>query len=59
VHGPDELRGGTGSDDNDFLATFDGQDNPNQFFVFTFDDTDLPDFVPQRFRQHRDDDDDR
>ena len=46
------------SNDNDFLATFDGQDNPNQFFVFAFDDADLPDFVPQRFHQRRDDDHD-
>jgi hypothetical protein len=41
--------------DNDFLATFNGQDNPNQFFVFAFDDTELPFFVPQRFK----DDDER
>ncbi len=45
------------SNDNDFLATFEGQDNPNQFFVFAFDDADLPDFVPQRFHQDREDDD--
>jgi len=41
--------------DNDFLATFNGQDNPNQFFVFAFDDVDLPFYVPQRF--HGDDHD--
>jgi hypothetical protein len=46
------------SNDNDFLATFDGKDNPNQFFVFAFDDADLPDFVPQRFHQRSDDDHD-
>jgi len=46
--------------DNDFLATMappvGNGDNPNQFFVFAFDDADLPFFVPQRF--HRGDDDD-
>jgi hypothetical protein len=47
------------ANDNDYLATFNGQDNPNQFFVFAFDDTDLPDFVPQRFHDHDRDDDDR
>ena len=31
-------------------------DNPNRFFVFAFEDADLPNFVPQRF--HRDDDHD-
>jgi hypothetical protein len=31
-------------------------DNPNQFFVFAFTDTDLPFFEPQRFREPRDDD---
>jgi hypothetical protein len=45
--------------DNDFLATLappvGNGDNPNQFFVFAFDDTDLPFFAPQRF--HRADDD--
>jgi len=34
--------------DNDFLANVGGLDNPNQFFVFAFDDNDLPNFVPQR-----------
>ena len=46
--------------DNDFLATLappvGNGDNPNQFFVFAFDDADLPFFAPQRF--HRGDDDD-
>ena len=46
--------------DNDFLATMvppvGNGDNPNQFFVFAFDDTDLPFYVPQRFH-HGDDDD--
>ena len=48
--------------DNDFTAVTPDKnkvvtDNPNQFFVFAFDDTQLPGFVPQRFiRQHDDDD---
>jgi hypothetical protein len=46
--------------DNDFLATLSPPvgigDNPNQFFVFAFNDIDLPFFVPQHF--HRADDDD-
>jgi hypothetical protein len=41
--------------DNDFTATVkdksnDDTDNPNQFFVFAFDDTDLPGFVPQQIK---------
>ncbi len=46
--------------DNDFTAVTPDKnkvvtDNPNQFFVFAFDDTQLPGFVPQRFiRQHDD-----
>ena len=49
--------------DNDFTAVTPDKnkvvtDNPNQFFVFAFDDPQLPGFVPQRFiRQHDDDDD--
>jgi hypothetical protein len=31
-------------------------ENPNQFFVFAFSDSDLPSFVPQRFQDHDDDD---
>jgi hypothetical protein len=46
--------------DNDFLATLAPPigtgDNPNQFFVFAFSDTDLPFYEPQRFRDARDDD---
>jgi len=46
--------------DNDFLATLSPPigtgDNPNQFFVFAFTDTDLPFFVPQQFRKVDDDD---
>ena len=29
------------ANDNDFLASVGGKDNPNQFFVFAFDDADL------------------
>jgi hypothetical protein len=29
------------ANDNDFLPTFDGQPNPNRFFVFAFDDSNL------------------
>ena len=49
--------------DNDFLATLSPPagtgDNPNQFFVFAFTDTDLPFFVPQHFHKADDDDHDR
>jgi hypothetical protein len=42
------------ANDNDFLATVKGSihptgvDNPNQIFVFTFTQSDLPGFVPQQ-----------
>jgi hypothetical protein len=44
------------ANDNDFTATAtvtvggmaDAVDNPNQFFVFAFDSTDLPGFIPQQ-----------
>jgi len=44
--------------DNDFTATATvtaggvavAVDNPNQFFVFAFDSTDLPGFVPQQIK---------
>lgn len=45
------------ANDNDFLPTVtddahpDGADNPNQFYVFAFSDTDLPGFVAQRFER--------
>ncbi|MBQ0942678.1 esterase-like activity of phytase family protein [Ideonella sp. 4Y16] len=41
------------ANDNDFLASVGGKDNPNQFFVFAFDDADLGGSVyePQRFKQ--------
>jgi len=49
------------ANDNDFTAaTVDKNgvlaDNPNQFFVFAFDDSDLPGYVAQRFAIDRDDD---
>jgi hypothetical protein len=36
------------ANDNDFTATVAGIENPNQWFVFAFDSTDLPGFVPQQ-----------
>ena len=57
------------ANDNDFLGVIaDPTDpaneiieNPNQFFVFAFDDNDLPGFVPQRIKSfspgHDEDDD--
>jgi hypothetical protein len=46
--------------DNDFLATLAAPigtgDNPNQWFVFSFADADLPGFVPQQFTDGDDDD---
>jgi hypothetical protein len=36
------------ANDNDFIATVAGLENPNQWFVFAFDSTDLPGFVPQQ-----------
>ena len=54
------------ANDNDFLATIADPfklpgdptrgtiANPNQFFVFTFDDSDLPGFVPQRIKVDHD-----
>lgn len=41
------------ANDNDFLASVGGKDNPNQFFVFAFDDADLAGsvYTPQRFKQ--------
>jgi hypothetical protein len=47
--------------DNDFLGVLTppvgNGDNPNQWFVFSFADADLPGFVPQRFERFEDDDD--
>jgi hypothetical protein len=55
--GPDVTVGGVTrhtlyiANDNDFLASFNGVDNPNKFFVFAFDDADLPGFQPQPIRE--------
>jgi hypothetical protein len=61
--GPDVLIGGVTkhtlfiANDNDFLPTVTGKlhpngiANPNRFFVFAFDDSDLPGFEPQQFRR--------
>lgn len=58
--GPDVTVGGVSkhtlffANDNDFIGTVtdtthpDGVNNPNQFFVFAFDDADLPGYVPQQ-----------
>jgi hypothetical protein len=35
------------ANDNDFLPSVSGVVNPNQFFVFSVEETDLPNFVPQ------------
>jgi len=42
------------ANDNDYNAVVGGLDNPNAWFVFAFDDTDLPGFVPQQLRHHED-----
>jgi hypothetical protein len=45
------------SNDNDYVAVVidtnhpTGMDNPNKLFVFAFDDSDLPGFVPQRIKE--------
>jgi hypothetical protein len=65
--GPDVTMGGATrhtlfvANDNDFTATTPDKngavvDNSNQFFVFAFDDSDLPGYVAQRFVFHLDDD---
>jgi hypothetical protein len=36
------------ANDNDFLPTFNGINNPNQFFVFSIDESDLNSFSPQK-----------
>jgi len=47
------------ANDNDFIATVTdsnhptGIDNPNQIFVFTFEQSDLPGFVPQQLEANR------
>jgi hypothetical protein len=59
--GPDIMVGGVlkhtlvVANDNDFLSTITdtnhplGIANPNNFYVFSFSDTDLPGFAPQQF----------
>lgn len=53
------------ANDNDFLATVTdsnhpaGIDNPNHWFVFAFDDADLPGYAPQKIDTLFGDDDDR
>jgi hypothetical protein len=54
------------SNDNDYTAVVANKthlpsktaSNPNQFFVFAFDDNDLPGFVPQQFKTSHEGDDD-
>ena len=45
------------ANDNDFLPSVGGINNPNQFFVFSIDESDLNSFVPQQIVQsaHNDD----
>jgi hypothetical protein len=55
------------ANDNDYTAVVPNvnypggtAENPNRYFVFAFDDTDLPDYEPQQIRTHeRDADEDR
>ena len=53
------------ANDNDYTATVTdsnhpaGSDNPNRWFVFAFDDTDLPGYTPQKIDSVYGDDDDR
>lgn len=42
------------ANDNDYTAVVGGLDNPNVWFVFAFDDNDLPQFGPQQLRGDRD-----
>jgi hypothetical protein len=39
------------TNDNDFLSSYNGADNPNKFFVFAFSDADLPGFELQPVRE--------
>jgi len=43
------------ANDNDYNAVFGGLDNPNAWFVFAFDETDLPGFVAQQLKHEHDD----
>jgi hypothetical protein len=53
------------ANDNDFLATItdelhpNGIANPNKFFVFTIDSSDLPNYVPQTIAPYAADNHDR
>ncbi|MGH8500250.1 MAG: esterase-like activity of phytase family protein, partial [Methylococcales bacterium] len=47
------------ANDNDFLATVNGVNNPNQFFVFSIDESDLPTFLQQNVAPFVLDDHDR
>jgi len=55
------------ANDNDYTAVVPNvnypggtAENPNRYFVFAFDEIDLPGYVPQQFRtHHRDGDDER
>ncbi|TSA41360.1 MAG: esterase-like activity of phytase family protein [Methylococcaceae bacterium] len=63
--GPDLVVGGVTkhtlfiANDNDFLPSVNGVANPNQFFVFTIDEADLPNFVPQTIAPFKLDSNDR
>jgi len=53
------------ANDNDYTAfvpnvNYPGEtaENPNRFFVFAFDDADLPEFVAQQFKHRNQSDDD-
>jgi len=43
------------ANDNDYNAVVGGLDNPNAWFVFAFDDTDLPGFAPQQLKHEHED----
>jgi hypothetical protein len=43
------------ANDNDFLPSVNGVNNPNQFFVFSIDESDLFGYLPQKIRHENDD----
>jgi hypothetical protein len=43
--------------DNDFLSSVNGVNNPNQFFVFAVDESDLFGYAPQKIRNEDNKDD--
>ncbi|MDD5275060.1 MAG: esterase-like activity of phytase family protein [Methylovulum sp.] len=47
------------ANDNDFLPSINGVNNPNQFFVFSVDEADLPNYAPQVIAPLNRDDHDR